>query len=180
MQRVTGAHMSRAFEPSPSCCCRLHPSFCTQGRRANGSGEMGAALGPKAVATASAAAAAAALDRQVALSAFAALFYGTCSIGLVMINKWAFILFPLTNLVLLLQLALTLAVFAAQRAAAPSAAFPAWSGAAARSAAPLSALYLGNVVFSLLSLKGEGARRALLRTGRGCAQPRLGRPGRAA
>lgn len=75
---------------------------------------------------------------DVALSASTALFYAITSTGLVFINKWAFLLFPLTNFVLLLQLLLTLAVFAAQRAVAPVAAFPAWDGATARSAAPLS------------------------------------------
>ncbi|KAI8463252.1 MAG: hypothetical protein J3K34DRAFT_381086 [Monoraphidium minutum] len=97
---------------------------------------------------------AAALDRGTLLSLSTALFYGTSSVLLIFLNKWAFILFLLTNIVLLLQLLLTLGVLAAQRRAAPAAATPAWCAATARAAAPLSALYLGNVVFSLLSLKG--------------------------
>jgi hypothetical protein len=46
------------------------------------------------------------------------------------------------------------AVFGAQRALAPAAAPPFWHAPTARAAAPLTALYLGNVVLSLLSLKG--------------------------
>jgi solute carrier family 35 len=95
-------------------------------------------------------------DVPLALSLFAALFFASTSIALVFVNKWGITLFPLTNAILLLQLVLTLLLFAAQRAAAGPAgsAFPAWDPSTARNAAPLAAVYLGNIVFSLMSLKG--------------------------
>jgi solute carrier family 35 protein len=93
-------------------------------------------------------------DTPLAVSVFAALFFGATSIALVFVNKWGITLFPLTNAILLLQLAMTLALFAAKRATEPSSAFAAWDAATARNAAPLAAVYLGNIVFSLMSLKG--------------------------
>lgn len=71
-------------------------------------------------------------------------------------HRYAFSIFPLTNFVLLLQLLLTLGVFAARRATAPpGSVFPAWHAPTARAGAPLAGLYCLNVIFSLLSLKGE-------------------------
>jgi solute carrier family 35 protein len=95
-------------------------------------------------------------DTPLAVSVFAALFFATTSIALVFVNKWGITLFPLTNAILLLQLVLTLLLFAAKRAAdgPAGASFPAWDPATARTAAPLAAVYLGNIVFSLMSLKG--------------------------
>jgi len=109
---------------------------------------------PQRQSFAASAAAADSRDAPLALSIFSAVFFGATSIALVFVNKWGITLFPLTNAILLLQLVMTLALFAAKRATEPSSAFPVWDGATARNAAPLAAVYLGNIVFSLMSLKG--------------------------
>lgn len=125
---------------------------------AGGGAASGSSGGPASAAAGGASPAAAsdprAADTPLALSVFAALFFGATSIALVFVNKWGITLFPLTNAILLLQLAMTLALFALKRATEPSSAFPAWDRATAQNAAPLAAVYLGNIVFSLMSLKG--------------------------